>query len=200
MVADTTTATTITADLLDFAVEKKSKFLASTPGNTGNIYLEIFSDKFDDLIWPLQLVDPRDKEQFNVLYPLLRKLPHPVMYYLNDLIFPEVLAYQGLKLAACGQELGGDMLFGRKIGFSGTPSDILPRELGSCQYERGSDGQVVHYLTSTAVVSRVDIASGWTVTSILDLIAQVCIFYFLLHFLITIVVSSRRALIRHFPP
>jgi hypothetical protein len=29
-----------------------------------------------------------------VLYPLLYKLPHTVMHYLNDIIFPEVLAHQ----------------------------------------------------------------------------------------------------------
>lgn len=128
----------------------------------------------DDLIWPLQLIDIQDREQFNVIYPLLRKLPHAVMYYLNDLIFPEVLAYQGLKLSACGQELGGDMIFGRKIGFSGTPSDILPLELGSCQYERGSDGKVVHYLTSPEIVQVVPVSAPWDARHILDVIATVC--------------------------
>ena len=82
-----------------------------------------------------------------------------------------------LILLYTGQELGGEMLFGRRIGFSGTPSDILPRELGQCDYERGSDGQVVHYLTSPAVVSHVDLPVGWTVKALLDRIAQVCILY-----------------------
>ncbi len=65
-------------------------------------------------------MDPKDKEQFKVLYPLLRKLPHAIMHYLHELIFPEALEHQGLKLSTCGQELGGDILFGRRIGFSGT--------------------------------------------------------------------------------
>lgn len=69
--------------------------------------------------------------------------------------------------------LGGDMLFGRRIGFSGTPSDILPLELGSCQYERGSDGRVAHYLTSPSIVQVVHIAPGWNSYSLLDYIAQV---------------------------
>jgi hypothetical protein len=93
------------------------------------------------------------------------------MYYLNELIFPEVLAHQGLKLSSCGQELGGDMIFGRRIGFSGTPSDILPLELGSCQYERGSDGKVVHFLTSPSVIRHEMLPSGWNTTFILDYIA-----------------------------
>lgn len=146
---------------------------SAQPTQQLSLFAEVFSGNSDDLIWPLQLVDPRDKEQFAVLFPLLGKLPHPVMYYLNELVFPEVLAYQGLKLSACGQELGGDMLFGRRIGFSGTPSDILPRELGGCHYERGSDGQVVHYLTSPRVVGHMDLPSGWNAKSILDNIARV---------------------------
>lgn len=95
------------------------------------------------------------------------------MHYLNELIFPEMLAHQGLKLSTCGQEIGGDMIFSRRIGFSGTPSDIVPLELGSCQYERGSDGKVVHYLTSPDVVECLNIGVNWTATSILDHIANV---------------------------
>jgi hypothetical protein len=137
-----------------------------------NVFADVFTED-DDLIWPLQLVDIIDREQFRVLYPLMRQLPHAVMYYLHELIFPEVLAHQGLKLSTCGQELGGEMLFGRRIGFSGTPSDILPVELGSCQYERGSDGRVVHYLTSPAVVRYEHIPPGWNARSLLDFIATV---------------------------
>ena len=151
-------------------VGKASKPLPKTYKKS--LFGKVF-DLDDDLIWPLQLIDVQDREQFRVLYPLLFKLPHAVMYYLNDLIFPEVLAYQGLKLSACGQELGGDLLFGRKIGFSGTPSDILPLELGSCQYERGSDGKVVHYLTSPDIVEVVPVSAPWDARRILDLVAQV---------------------------
>jgi hypothetical protein len=71
--------------------------------------VDIFSDTFlesDDLIWPLHLVDYRDHEQFSILYNLLAKIPHAIMFYLNELIFPEVLSHQGLKLSTCGQELG----------------------------------------------------------------------------------------------
>ena len=143
---------------------------AEVDNNDTSIFAEIFSEE-DDLIWPLQLVDLRDKEQFGVLYPLLCKLPHTVMYLLCELIFPEVLMHQNVKLSTCGQELGGDMLFGRRIGFSGTPSDILPLELGSCQYERGSDGRVVHYLTSPSVVRHVTLSPGWHAKSVLDFVA-----------------------------
>ncbi len=149
-----------------------SKVVEDEPLYRATLFGKIF-DLDDELIWPLQLIDPRDEEQFRVIYPLLFKLPHTVMYYLNDLIFPEVLAYQGLKLSACGQELGGDLIFSRKIGFSGTPSDILPLELGSCQYERGSDGKVIHYLTSPEIVNTIAVPPKWDAKSILELVAKV---------------------------
>ena len=46
------------------------------------------------------------------------------------------------------------MLFSRRIGFSGTPSDLLPLDLGRCGYERGSDGKMLHVLTDPEVVSE----------------------------------------------
>ena len=55
----------------------------------------------------------------------------------------------------------------------GTPSDILPLELGSCQYERGSDGRVVHYLTNPLVAQHVMIEPGWNSHSLLRFIATV---------------------------
>lgn len=51
-------------------------------------------------------------------------------FYLDTLIFPETMEHRGLKLAANGQDVGGNMLFDVKLGFSGTPSDLLPLELG----------------------------------------------------------------------
>ena len=84
--------------------ESEKGLIDITDKNSVNIFANVFSEE-EDLIWSLQLVDEYDQEQFAVLYPLLRKLPHLVMYYLNELIFPEVLAHQGLKLSTCGQEL-----------------------------------------------------------------------------------------------
>ncbi len=59
-----------------------------------------------------------------------RDSPQVIDYYLDKLIFPETMEHRGLKLAANGQDVGGNMLFEVKLGFSGTPSDLLPLELG----------------------------------------------------------------------
>jgi hypothetical protein len=64
-----------------------------------------------------------------------------------------VMRHQNLKLSASGQELGGDMLFGSRLGFSGTPSDLLPLELGTCQVRtsRNSPCDEIDHVFNTAV-------------------------------------------------
>jgi len=75
---------------------------------------------------------------------------------------------KGLKLSTCGQALGGELLFKQRLGFSGTPSDILPVELGQCHYEKGSDAKMMFLLGSPAVVSHEVLDGGWSVRSILE--------------------------------
>jgi len=67
--------------------------------------------------------------------------------------------------------LGGALLFKERIGFSGTPSDLMPRELGSCDFEPGSEGSIVHTLTNPSVISFEVFDADWTVTGLLDRIA-----------------------------
>lgn len=52
-----------------------------------------------------------------------------------------------------GMDLGSDLLFRVRLGFSGTPSDLLPPDLGRCEFEAGSEGKVLHTLASPEVVS-----------------------------------------------
>lgn len=44
-------------------------------------------------------------------------------------------------------------VFGRRMGFSGTPSDLIPKEFGKCVFEEGDDGKIVSVLTSPKIVS-----------------------------------------------
>jgi len=65
------------------------------------------------------------------------------------------------------------MLCGRRLGFSGTPSDLLPLELGKCNYEKGSDGKMGYVLTSPTFVSAYHVVSpGWSASSVLDMICH----------------------------
>ncbi|CAM9994812.1 unnamed protein product, partial [Hapterophycus canaliculatus] len=93
-------------------------------------------------------------------------------YYLDRLIFPETMEHRGLKLAANGQDVGGNMLFEVKLGFSGTPSDLLPLELGRCQFELGNTAMMVHYLTDPAVASHRMLGNDWSVAGLLGEVAR----------------------------
>ena len=124
-------------------------------------------------VWPLELVDVRDKEQMEKLFVLLNKSVSATVYYLFNCAFVEALDHTPSVLVASGQELGGDGLFGTRMGFSGTPNDLLPKPMGSCVYDAGCDGRIAATLTSNAVVTGLEILdSGWTPVSLLNRVVQ----------------------------
>eukprot|EP00301_Raphidiophrys_heterophryoidea_P026236 c9007_g1_i1.p1 GENE.c9007_g1_i1~~c9007_g1_i1.p1 ORF type:complete len:1470 (+),score=397.75 c9007_g1_i1:657-4412(+) len=131
---------------------------------------ENISDEFNG-IPPLQLIDIRDSAQATLLFSLLHTLPHVVQYHLDENVFPETMAFQKLKLSASGQEIGGDLLFKHRIGFSGTPSNLIPKEFGECVYEAGDDAKMLSALTNANVVSVVHAPVTWSVHFILDYVA-----------------------------
>ena len=61
---------------------------------------------------------------------LFLSLSLPPLYASHTFHFTLLHSPQGLKVTANGQDLGGDLLFQKRLGFSGTPSDLLPIELG----------------------------------------------------------------------
>ena len=125
----------------------------------------------DDL-WPLHLLDLKDDQHMSVTYNLLRKIPQVIQYYLHSFVFPLTMEHHHEKISASGQDLGGEMIFGKRVGFSGTPSDLLPEELGQCQYDAGVDGQIIHVLTSPSIVSHRLLPAHWSVHGLLNDIAQ----------------------------
>jgi len=121
---------------------------------------------------PLKLLKRSNDDQMNLLFDVLRDVPDVIHHYLQKMIFPTYMRHQKIKLSNSGQELGGKLLFNRRIGFSGTPSDLLPTELGSCGYEPGSDGKMLTYLTDTEICNYEVMSEDWTVTSLLNKIAN----------------------------
>merc|ERR1719421_2314507 len=63
------------------------------------------------------------------------------------------------------------MLFGRRVAFSGTPSELMPVELGACQYEEGTDGEVLAVLSDPDIVASEQVGSDWTPESLLHTVA-----------------------------
>ncbi len=129
-------------------------------------------ESFEVQIWPLRLIDINDQDQFDALFKLLRNIPRVIHYYLSKIVFPAILKHQNVKLSASGQELGGTMLFNRRIGFSGTPSELIPLELNKCMYEKGSDAKIICNLSSTSVMSFEFLKLDWNVRNVLDRVAQ----------------------------
>ena len=108
-----------------------------------------------DMLPTLELLQPADTAQFRPVWRLIWKSPGVISHLLSGFVFPEAMRAQSVKISASGQELGSGMVFGSRVGFSGTPSNMLPAELRPCHFERGSEGKIVHVLTDPKVVSAV---------------------------------------------
>ena len=91
----------------------------------------------------LKFLQRSNADQMDRLYGLWRREPHAIHHFLGASVMPTHMRTQRLKISASGQAVGGDMLFPRRVGFSGTPSDLLPVELGKCGYEKGDDAAML---------------------------------------------------------
>ncbi|GMF14309.1 unnamed protein product [Phytophthora lilii] len=117
-------------------------------------------------VLPLPLFQLRDSTQVARLHFLVAKLAGVVYYYVRQHVFPSCMNFQKLKISACGHELGSNSLFAKRIGFSGTPSNLLPMDLGECYYEPRSDGSIFEALTNKRIVS-IERKVEWTARSLL---------------------------------
>jgi len=110
-------------------------------------------------------------EQVQTTFDLLC-LQAPVIEFFLLHLFPQYMRHQQLKISASAQELGSDMLFSRRIGFSGTPSSLIPRDLGECQFEPGSEASILETLSSPDTCGVwYENNSDWSARSILDYVA-----------------------------
>eukprot|EP00917_Polyrhabdina_sp_WS-2016_P024025 GHVP01052046.1.p1 GENE.GHVP01052046.1~~GHVP01052046.1.p1 ORF type:complete len:1824 (-),score=350.62 GHVP01052046.1:2389-7860(-) len=123
-------------------------------------------------IWPLEIVDVQDWEQILVLYHLLWNEPMAIDTLLSEIIFPLTLEHTEKQITATAQELGGNMLFKRRLGFSGTPSELIPIDFGPCNFEDGTNGAMVYHLTNPEIISIEILPTGWTVSTILDRVSK----------------------------
>ena len=57
------------------------------------------------------------------------------MYYLTEYVFPRCIRYNKTKLMASGMDLGSNLIFETRLGFSGTPSNLLPTALYPCKFQ-----------------------------------------------------------------
>jgi hypothetical protein len=102
----------------------------------------------------LKFLQKSNQDQMDMLYNLIKLEPTAIHYYLEKTIFPKHMKYQPKKISASGQALGGDMIIGKRVGFSGTPSDLLPEELGTCDYETGDEGLMLATVLDRKIVTH----------------------------------------------
>ena len=119
----------------------------------------------------LELFQIEDPRQLQSCKKVLGMLPDMILYYLCSNVFGQVLLHCKSKLSASGVDVGGEMLFGTRLGFSGTPSDLLPPSLLPCHYEKGSDGHIITILSSPAHVTC-ELLSHWCVRDLLRQVAK----------------------------
>ena len=120
----------------------------------------------------LKFLQKSNEEQMEKLYNLLSEEPLVIHHYLTKTIFPLHMRSQRMKISASGQAVGGDMLVGKRLGFSGTPSDLLPQELGKCDYETGDDGMMLTTVLDKDVASYEFVKDNWTVEFLLESFAK----------------------------
>jgi len=123
-------------------------------------------------ILPLELFPPDMGSQMKVLSTAFSKLPEIIDFWLTQVAFPETLKYQLRKLQASGVDLGSDLLFKIRLGFSGTPSNMLPIDIGKCGFEPGCQAKIVRVMTSPKFTKFSHLSPGWTVESLLTFVAR----------------------------
>ncbi|CAI5722768.1 unnamed protein product [Hyaloperonospora brassicae] len=133
---------------------------------TGLAALSTEEQEASGSILPLPLFQLHDTAQVARLHVLVAKLAAVVYYYVQQHVFPSCMNFQKVKISACGHELGSNSLFAKRIGFSGTPSNLLPMDLGECYYEPCSDGSIFNALTDKRIVS-IERKLEWTARSLL---------------------------------
>ena len=122
----------------------------------------------------LELFQIADAPQMKALFKLLAHEPEVIHYYLKEIVFPRTMRIQRVKISASGQELGSEMLFGRRLGFSGTPSNLLPTKIAPCHFERGSEGKILRTLcTLYTAVYTVFIHRGSSINEMIYLLTTV---------------------------
>jgi hypothetical protein len=98
-------------------------------------------------VLPLDLIQPSDPEQLKAAVIVLRKSSRVIFKHCQA-SYAATMQFHQRKLQASGIDVGGTILFRNVLGFSGTPSKLLPVSLGECKFEAGCEARVVKILTS----------------------------------------------------
>ena len=120
----------------------------------------------------LDILQISNDEEMKLVFDVLKSHSEVVDYYLNTILFPKFMRFQKVKLQASAQEIGSQMMFHNRLGFSGTPSNVIPKLLGDCEFEPGSQARIIVTMTDPKIVTHEFMDSTWNAQKILDKIAE----------------------------
>ena len=117
---------------------------------------------------PLDLFRYQDRTQILTLGKCIGQNLDAISYFLSILVFPRTMRFHREKISGSGHELV--YMFSTCMGFSGTPSTIIPSDLGHCMFEPGSEGRILD--TICRVSSVIDLNEEWNSESLLRHVAK----------------------------
>ena len=120
----------------------------------------------------LDILKISNDEEMALVFDVLKSHSEVIDYYLHTILFPKFMRFQKVKLQASAQEIGSQMMFHNRLGFSGTPSNVIPKLLGDCEFEPGSQARIIATMTNPDVVTHEFMDSNWNAQKILDKIAD----------------------------
>jgi hypothetical protein len=117
---------------------------------------------------PLDKLQLHESAHLDLLMKVLAHCPGVLQYHTERTL--RYLKNASHQLQASGADLGGDVLFLGRVGFSGTPSDLLPHGLKPCHFEPGSEAAMIRVLSAESSMGKPIKLSEWDVH---DLLLQV---------------------------
>jgi hypothetical protein len=111
-----------------------------------------------------------ESKHLDLLMKVLARSPGMLQYHTEQTL--RYLKNASHQLQASGADLGGDVLFHGRVGFSGTPSDLLPHGMGPCHFEPGSEAAMIRVLSSQSSMGKPIELREWNVDDLLMNVAK----------------------------
>ena len=119
---------------------------------------------------PLDLIEPSVEEQVDAAHRAIGSVRPTVLFYITSYVFPRCLKYYRAKLQASGIDLGSNVLFDTRLGFSGTPSNLLAPSLVPCAFQPGTQAKVLHTLLNPSILSLKRKRGAWVPKDLLKMV------------------------------
>lgn len=119
---------------------------------------------------PLHLFRVENKEEMRRFYEHARFNQDVLHFHLQTFVWPH-LKHRSHRITASSEELAN--LSKRSLGFSGTPTTVLPKAMGELALDERAEGAFLKLLTSNSCVQKVTVLPvHWDVDHLLNTVAS----------------------------